>query len=124
MAVIGQRGDEDARAIIDRFDRCQNLLCRGFHAFDRNRELAGGAGHPAVLAVIDQGHERAGVAGNKLLERRKLVPCRDPGFARRRRFVDRHLVALRWLHDVAGTSRSDHLLNTKDSALHAVVPGH
>ena len=122
VVVIGQRGDEDARAIIDRFDRCQNPLCRGFHAFDRDCELAGRTGHPAVLAVIDQGHERAGVAGNKLLERRKLVPCRDAGFGRRRRFADRHLLAVGRLHGVARTPRSDHLLNTKDFALHAVVP--
>jgi hypothetical protein len=26
---------------MDRFDRVQNLLCRGFHAFYRNREPAG-----------------------------------------------------------------------------------
>jgi hypothetical protein len=32
------------------------------------------------------------------------------------------LIALRRLHDVARTPRSDHLLNTKEFALHAVVP--
>ena len=111
VVVIGRRGDEDACAIIDSFDRCQDLLCRDLHALDRGRELAGRACHPAVLAVIDQRHQRAGVAGNDVRERRKLVPCRDLGFGRRRRFAHRHLVAARRPHDVARTPRADHLLN-------------
>ena len=39
VVVIGQRGDERARAIIDGFDRRQDLLCRRFHALDRGRRV-------------------------------------------------------------------------------------